>query len=63
MLIRHSEYEAFMVCKNEGIGVIPWAPLHRYVLYVLIKANLFYMNYHRKLMYLINAFFKEQVVI
>lgn len=25
---RHSEWEAFMVCENEGIGILPWSPLH-----------------------------------
>ncbi|GFR89161.1 4-deoxy-L-erythro-5-hexoseulose uronic acid reductase [Elysia marginata] len=24
---RESEFEAFQVCKNEGIGVLPWSPL------------------------------------
>ncbi|KAK3096197.1 hypothetical protein FSP39_024322 [Pinctada imbricata] len=27
LLCRHSEYEEFQVCKNEGVGVLPWSPL------------------------------------
>lgn len=27
LLCRHSEFEEFQVCVNEGIGVIPWSPL------------------------------------
>ncbi|KAJ8310894.1 hypothetical protein KUTeg_012759 [Tegillarca granosa] len=27
LLCRHSEFEEFRVCVNEGIGVIPWSPL------------------------------------
>lgn len=27
MLERDSEVEAFMVCRNEGMGVLPWSPL------------------------------------
>lgn len=27
LLERSSEYEAFMVCHNEGLGVLPWSPL------------------------------------
>ncbi|KAH3711272.1 1-deoxyxylulose-5-phosphate synthase YajO-like [Dreissena polymorpha] len=27
LLRRDSELEAFMVCQNEGIGVLPWSPL------------------------------------
>ncbi|KAL3847196.1 hypothetical protein ACJMK2_018119 [Sinanodonta woodiana] len=27
LLCRQSEWEEFMVCKNEGIGVLPWSPL------------------------------------
>ncbi|KAL3847197.1 hypothetical protein ACJMK2_018120 [Sinanodonta woodiana] len=28
LLCRQSEWEEFMVCKNEGIGVLPWSPLN-----------------------------------
>ncbi|KAK3586555.1 hypothetical protein CHS0354_022688 [Potamilus streckersoni] len=27
LLCRQSEWEEFMVCKNEGLGVLPWSPL------------------------------------
>ena len=27
LLGRTCEPEAFLVCKNEGLGVLPWAPL------------------------------------
>lgn len=27
LVIRESELESFQVCKNEGIGVLPWSPL------------------------------------
>ncbi|KAK3598588.1 hypothetical protein CHS0354_009783 [Potamilus streckersoni] len=27
LLCRQPEWEEFMVCKNEGIGVLPWSPL------------------------------------
>lgn len=27
LLARQSEFEEFMVCANEGIGVLPWSPL------------------------------------
>ncbi|VDI65996.1 Hypothetical predicted protein [Mytilus galloprovincialis] len=27
LLTRHSEFEEFQVCKNEGLGVLPWSPL------------------------------------
>lgn len=27
LLCRHSEFEEFQVCKNEGISVLPWSPL------------------------------------
>ncbi|CAE1228153.1 unnamed protein product [Acanthosepion pharaonis] len=27
LLERHSEFEEFQVCLNEGIGVLPWSPL------------------------------------
>ena len=27
LLRRHSELEEFMVCENEGLGVLPWSPL------------------------------------
>ena len=33
ILERSSEYEAFMVCHNEGLGVLPWSPLKRFVSY------------------------------
>ena len=27
LLTRHSEFEEFQVCKNDGLGVLPWSPL------------------------------------
>ncbi|XP_022343166.2 1-deoxyxylulose-5-phosphate synthase YajO-like [Crassostrea virginica] len=27
LLCRHPEFEEFQVCKNEGVGVLPWSPL------------------------------------
>lgn len=30
LLCRHSEFEEFQVCKNEGISVLPWSPLKGY---------------------------------
>ncbi|VDI65999.1 Hypothetical predicted protein [Mytilus galloprovincialis] len=27
LLVRHPELEEFQVCKNEGLGVLPWSPL------------------------------------
>ncbi|XP_033760799.1 1-deoxyxylulose-5-phosphate synthase YajO-like [Pecten maximus] len=27
LLCRHPEWEEFQVCKNEGVGVLPWSPL------------------------------------
>ncbi|WAR04022.1 YRPG-like protein, partial [Mya arenaria] len=27
LLCRQSEFEEFMVCENEGIGILPWSPL------------------------------------
>ncbi|XP_062584729.1 1-deoxyxylulose-5-phosphate synthase YajO-like [Saccostrea cucullata] len=27
LLCRHPEFEEFQVCKNEGLGVLPWSPL------------------------------------
>lgn len=27
LLTRHPEFEEFQVCKNEGLGVLPWSPL------------------------------------
>ncbi|CAG5122221.1 unnamed protein product [Candidula unifasciata] len=27
LLTRESEFEAFQVCKNEGLGLLPWSPL------------------------------------
>ncbi|KAL3847198.1 hypothetical protein ACJMK2_018121 [Sinanodonta woodiana] len=27
LMCRQSEWEEFMICKNEGIGVLPWSPL------------------------------------
>jgi aryl-alcohol dehydrogenase-like predicted oxidoreductase len=27
LLCRESEFEVFTVCKNEGIGILPWSPL------------------------------------
>ena len=41
MLERTSELEAFEVCKNEGLGILPWSPLkgleiHNYSAYVYV---------------------------
>lgn len=31
---RQSEWEEFMVCENEGIGILPWSPLKRFKIYI-----------------------------
>ncbi len=39
MLTRETEYELVDVCRNEGVGILPWSPLKGY--------DLIYTGQHR----------------
>ena len=44
LLARQSEFEEFMVCKNEGIGVLPWSPLKGYFFLFVVLQRWYFNN-------------------